>query len=244
MENQGGRAEQESLKETSFKVDDALFLLHAATEPLQVTANDSPEVEDDGPRIVEMCQEAYPISHNLLSLSDGRDAKEDPNDGRDTANNWKSLAPLSALVVAEQKKPQMRPGGVMTPGMERIGVLWYCGYNGCQYGTKWKSHVKAHRANVHLIGVKWFPCADCGFQAKEQSKLKKHRAFKHGVDVMWFTCDIKGCDYKAKQKGNLKMHLADRHGRGLKWYNCSECDYKAKRFDNLRAHKKRMHRKM
>ena len=65
---------------------------------------------------------------------------------------------------------------------------------------KFKSNgqLKKHKASIHNIDVKWFPCDLCDKRFKSNGQLKKHKANIHDIDIVWYSCNI--CDYKTKQK--------------------------------------------
>lgn len=77
----------------------------------------------------------------------------------------------------------------------------------CQFSTKNKSNLKAHRNAKHL-GVK-YPCDQCDYKASYSNHLRQHKRVKHeGVN---FPCDQ--CSFQTSQKSKLKLHLREKHGR-------------------------------
>jgi len=59
--------------------------------------------------------------------------------------------------------------------MHDIDVLWwFCDYEDCEYRAKSNSHITAHKANKHNIGVKWKQCTDCDYKAKQSGALAMH----------------------------------------------------------------------
>ena len=61
-----------------------------------------------------------------------------------------------------------------------IGVLWwFCDYEGCEHRAKTNSHITAHKANKHNIGVQWKECPHCDFMAKKNDNLKVHIKSQH-----------------------------------------------------------------
>ena len=76
----------------------------------------------------------------------------------------------------------------------------------CQFSTKNKSNLKAHRNAKHL-GVK-YPCDKCDYKASYSNHLRQHKRVKHeGVN---FPCDQ--CTFQTSQKSKLKLHVREKHG--------------------------------
>ena len=84
---------------------------------------------------------------------------------------------------------------------------------GCFYRAKYKSHVKAHLASTHDIGVTWHECPvdGCSYRAKRKEYVKTHLASTHDMGLTWHERPMEGCSYRAKEKGSVTRHLASTH---------------------------------
>ena len=125
---------------------------------------------------------------------------------------------------------------------EEKGVkMFTCGENGCEYKSKWKHHLKNHKANIHYIDVVFYPCnaKGCIYESRQVSALKAHKANIHDIDVVYFSCSK--CDYAAKNAAHLKRHKATIHDIDVVYYPCSKCDYEAKEAGALKKHKAMIH---
>ena len=85
--------------------------------------------------------------------------------------------------------------------------------SGCEYKTKQKGGVKAHKRDKHDIGLIWYHCdiEGCTYRGKQRSSVKSHKKYKHDIGVVWYPCDFQGCSYKAKQASTLKAHKDQMH---------------------------------
>ena len=59
--------------------------------------------------------------------------------------------------------------------------MFVCGEEGCEFESKWKGH------------------------------LKRHKAMVHDIDVLYYLCNSDGCEYKAKSSSNLNQHRKNIH---------------------------------
>ena len=81
--------------------------------------------------------------------------------------------------------------------------LYACDH--CQFSTKNKSNLKAHRNAKHL-GVK-YPCDQCDYKASYSNHLRQHKRVKH--EGVHFPCDL--CLFTTSQKSKLKLHMREKH---------------------------------
>ena len=85
--------------------------------------------------------------------------------------------------------------------------LYAC--DNCQFSTKNKSNLKAHRNAKHL-GVK-YPCDQCDYKASYSNHLRQHKRVKH--EGVHFPCSL--CLFTTSQKSKLKLHIREKHGERL-----------------------------
>jgi len=148
------------------------------------------------------------------------------DDGDEEKCRWpdNDIVIVENELVEEKKTKKTKKDGEDKRGgrkMGKIGVereggyidgegtkMFICGEEGCDYKSKWKHALKAHKANIHDLDVTYYLCGvtDCRYKAKTASTLKTHEAAVHDIDVTYYLCGVNACEYKAKEASNLKKH--------------------------------------
>ena len=120
-----------------------------------------------------------------------------------------------------------------------------CGVEGCQYQTRYKTNLKAHKEALHniIVGV-IHRCdfAGCSFTSVLATKLRYHQASVHRIEALLFPCVYPDCGYKANQKRFLTQHVESNHcdhSNGFKCETAGVCQYIGRTPSNLKYHMKK-----
>lgn len=63
-----------------------------------------------------------------------------------------------------------------------LGVKWInCVIDECAYKCKYHTHLVAHLADKHDIGVIWHHCETCGYKSKRKTGLLSHKNNNHKI---------------------------------------------------------------
>ena len=115
-------------------------------------------------------------------------------------------------------------------GVHRQTELFACGESECEFRTKWRYNLKAHKKAIH------------GIEKEEEVKIAEETEDDDESEEGKERFSCRECDFKTLNKKNLSRHVKKTHGFTQE-YSCIQCEFQTNRHQALRDHVKAAHAK-